>query len=260
MVRRGGRARRRGTSAVPGEAKLASHADVVRAMKALGDPARARHALRFFRTGKGEYGEGDRFLGVPVPKTRAVLRRTADLPLADVERLLESEWHEVRLLAVLMLVRSFQRRGATDSARKRIYDLYLRRTDRINNWDLVDSSAEHIVGAWLSTRPRAPLRKLLRSRWLWDRRIAILATFHFIKRGDAADLLAMAPRTFESEHDLMHKAVGWMLREAGSRVDRALLTGFLDTHAQRMPRTMLRYAMEKLPAAMRRRYLARPRA
>lgn len=249
-----------GPSMVPKPPSLANPAAVLRALKAAGDPARAKHSLRFFRTGAGEYGEGDRFLGITVPTVRSLVKATGDLSLRHIEQLLESEWHEARLFALLVLVRQFQRRTATDKERRAIYDLYLRRSDRINNWDLVDCSAEHIVGGWLRSRSRAPLKRLVRSELLWDRRIAIVATFHFIKRGDAKDILALAPRVFNDGEDLMHKATGWMLREAGKRVGRRTLTDFLDVHAPRMPRIMLRYALERLPATDRKRYLRTPRA
>ena len=229
------------------------------ALRARGDPARAAGALRFFKCGPGEYGAGDRFLGVTLPQIRALVRSCDGLPLSEIERLLESPWHEARLVALLAMVRACGRRKATDAERRAIYDLYLRRTDRINNWDLVDCSAEHIVGPHLDGRMHAPLDRLVRSKSLWERRIGIIATFHFIKRGDPAPTLRLAPKLFGDREDLIHKATGWMLREVGKRVDRKLLCAFLDEHAGAMPRTALRYAIEHLPEPQRRRYLVLPR-
>ena len=207
---------------------------------------------RFFKTGPGEYAEGDVFIGVRVPAIRAVCRDSRGARLKDVEPLLRSRVHEERLLALLMLVGMFS--AADETARRAIYKLYLSNTRFINNWDLVDSSAPQIVGGWLSGRSRAPLRTLARSRSLWERRIAMLATFHFIKRGEFDDAFAIADLLFDDGHDLIHKAVGWMLREIGVR-DPAAERRFLATRYRAMPRTMLRYAIEKFPEAERKRYL-----
>jgi 3-methyladenine DNA glycosylase AlkD len=234
--------------------------EVVAELRAGADPVRAAGALRFFKSGPGEYGEGDRFLGVSLPEIRALVRRCGGLPITELERLLESPWHEARSVALLAMVRAFGRRNATDAERAAIHELYLRRTDRINNWDLVDCSAEHIVGPYLDGRSHAPLDRLVRSKSLWERRIAIIATFHFTRGGDAAPTLRLAPKLFGDREDLIHKATGWMLREVGKRVDRATLCGFLDRHAGAMPRTMLRYAIEHLPEARRRHYLDAPRS
>ena len=213
---------------------------------------RAAGAQRFFKTGPGEYGEGDRFLGVTVPDLRRVTREFEDLPLREVRKLLTSEWHEERALALLILVRQYER--GDQQARDAIYDAYLRSTRHVNNWDLVDCSAAPIVGAQLSSKSRAPLRQLAKSSSLWERRIAIIATFHFIRRGEFDETLRIAEMLLTDRHDLIHKAVGWMLREVGSR-DRAALEGFLDRHAATMPRTMLRYAIEKFPLPLRKRYM-----
>jgi 3-methyladenine DNA glycosylase AlkD len=211
----------------------------------------------FFRTGPGEYGEGDVFLGVRVPMIRGLLREIREsATVHHADRLLASPYHEARLLGLLLLVELFRR--GEEAARRDIYRLYLARTDRINNWDLVDLSAEHIVGAWLADRSRRPLDRLARSRSLWERRIAVLATFHFIKRGEFGDTLRLAERLLGDPHDLMHKAAGWMLREAGKR-DPAVLRSFLARHAARMPRTMLRYAIERLAPAERARWMQQPR-
>lgn len=228
---------------------------VLRRMRALGDPRRAVHSQRFFRTGPGEYGAGDRFLGLTVPQIRGLARECSGLPLTELETLLESRWHEARLLAVILLEDAYRRGDA--KTRDRVYRLYLRRTDRINNWDLVDTSAPGIVGAHLLGRSRAPLRKLARSRSLWERRIAVVATQHFIRHGEFEDTLQLAELLIEDEHDLILKAVGWMLREVGKRDERTL-TRFLDRVAQALPRTALRYAIERLTPSQRKRYMTAP--
>lgn len=228
-------------------------AATVRELKAGRSASRAGQLQRFFKTGPGEYGEGDRFLGLTVPAVRRVATRARELPLDEVERLLESPWHEARLAALLVLVYQYER---SDVARRRaVFRLYLRRTDRINNWDLVDLSAGRIVGAHLEGRSHALLGKLARSRSVWERRIAVIATQAFIDQGRFADTLALARLLTSDPHSLIHKAVGWMLREVGKR-DERVLRRFLDRHAPALPRTTLRYAIERLPRATRRRYLA----
>lgn len=222
-------------------------------LAALADAAVARQLQLFFRTGPGEYGEGDRFLGVRVPLTRALARRYRDLRLDDCRRLLDSPWHEERLLALLILVAQYARGDA--AARDEILGLYLGSTHRINSWDLVDVSAEHIVGAHLRTGDRSLLTALARSASVWERRIAVLATFHFIKAGEPDETLRLAELLLDDPHDLIHKAAGWMLREVGKR-DRDRLERFLHAHAARMPRTMLRYAIEKLDPATRAAWLS----
>ena len=229
-------------------------AALLRALRAQADPGDAINLTRFFKTGPGEYGEGDRFLGVRVPAVRALVRAHRDrVPPDTAAELVRSPWHEARLFGLLLWVQSFQRGSEADRAA--LYRAYLAHTAHINNWDLVDASAEHVVGGWLFTRDRAPLDQLARSSVWWERRIAMLATFHFIRRGQFADTLRLAERLRADHHDLMHKAVGWMLREVGHR-DPAALRGFLARHAPTLPRTMLRYAIEKLPEAERRRWLA----
>ncbi len=216
---------------------------------------RAAGSQRFFKTGPGEYGEGDRFLGLSVPQVRAALPQSDDLSETSLLALLHSKWHEERLLALLMLVRRFQRARKDEATQARIVQLYLDNTAWINNWDLVDTSAPHILGAWLLTRERTVLRQLAASSSLWEQRIAVLATQAFIRAGDFTDTLQLCRHFLGHPHDLMHKACGWMLREVGNR-DAATLRRFLDQHTPRMPRTMLRYAIEKLPQAERRQYLA----
>jgi 3-methyladenine DNA glycosylase AlkD len=226
-----------------------------RRLRTFGNPAKAAHSLRFFKTGPGQYGEGDRFIGVTVPELRAVAKEFRDLPLREIDALLQSPWHEARLLGLVILVRAFERGDA--STRREVYDLYLDRTDRINNWDLVDSSAPQIVGGFLADRAdRARvLDRLARSKSLWERRIAIVSTLYLIRTSQFDDTLRIAERLLDDEEDLMHKAAGWMLREVGKK-DEPTLRRFLDRHAGRMPRTMLRYAIERLPDAARRRYMA----
>ena len=228
-------------------------ARMLSALRASAEPARSEVLQRFFKTGPGQYGEGDRFIGVRLPALRRLVQQFQDAPLRDIDKLLASPIHEARLFAVLLLVRQF-RLAKDDRSRRRLYDFYLSRTARINNWDLVDVSAPGIVGAWLAHRKRTPLLKLARSGVLWERRIAIVATWHFMRLGDLDDAFRIADILLDDPHDLIHKAVGWMLRVAGD-VDGARLRDFLADRHQRMPRTMLRYAIEKFPEFERRTYL-----
>ncbi len=213
----------------------------------------ARILQRFFKTAPGEYGQGDRFLGIKVPGTRGVAKAHRNLPLAQISHLLKSPWHEERLAALVILVHQFAR--GDEPHRQRIYELYLKSTAHINNWDLVDCSAEHIVGGHLRDKGRQPLFELARSAMLWERRIAIMATFHFIRLGEFAPTLELAELLRDDAEDLIHKAVGWMLREVGKR-DRKAEESLLRRHCRHMPRTMLRYAIERFPEELRKRYLA----
>ncbi len=222
-------------------------------LRALADPVRAAGCARFFKTGPGEYGEGDQFLGLTVPAQRAVAREFRDLPLPELETLLDSAIHEHRLVALEVLVMQYERGDASRQAA--VFRFYLAHTRGINNWDLVDTSARYIVGAHLFDRPRARVFRLARSKSLWERRIAMVATHEWIRRGDLTDAFAIAELLLDDRHDLMHKAVGWMLREAGIK-DRARLLRFLREHYARVPRTALRYAIEHLPTAQRKRVLA----
>jgi 3-methyladenine DNA glycosylase AlkD len=215
------------------------------------DPERARLLQKFFKTGPGEYGEGDLFLGLRVPQVRSVVKDHHSLDLRSVERFLHSRIHEERLFALLVMVARYRRE---EPLREKIYRLYLENTRWINNWDLVDVTAGHIVGAHLWDRDRSVLRKLCRSESLWERRIAVMSTFHFVRRGDFGDTLAIAGMLLDDGEDLIHKAVGWMLREVGKR-DRRVEERFLRKHCRVMPRTMLRYAIEKFPDPLRKRYL-----
>jgi 3-methyladenine DNA glycosylase AlkD len=226
---------------------------IERRLRALGDRDRAKHSLRFFRTGPGEYGEGDRFLGLTVPDIRAVAREAKESSLDTLEQLLESPWHETRLLALVVLVDQHRRGDAV--LRDAIHQLYLRNTHRINSWDLVDCSAAEIVGAHLRDGDRSLLARLARSASLWERRIAMIATLDYIKCDDFRDALRVAAILVGDGHDLIHKATGWMLREIGKR-DQAAEERFLRKYASRMPRTMLRYAIERFPERLRRQYLA----
>jgi len=207
---------------------------------------------RFFKTGPGEYGEGDQFLGVRVPATRRVARKYRDLSLADTKKLLHSAIHEERLLALIILIHKYKK--GTSDEQAEIYRIYLDNTEYINNWDLVDTSAEHIVGAYLKERSHKPLHILAQSESLWERRIAIMATFHFIKNSEFDETLRIAEMLIADTEDLIHKAVGWMLREIGKR-DRNVEENFLKKHYQCMPRTMLRYAIERFPGDIRQQYL-----
>lgn len=226
--------------------------EIQRRLRAMAHPEHAAHAQRYFKTGPGEYGEGDVFLGIRVPALRKLAKEYRDVATADAVALLASKYHEERLLGLLVLNLRFQRGDA--ATRREIYTRYLENTARINNWDLVDLSAHVIVGGYLRERSRRPLYRLARSKLLWDRRIATIATFAFIRDGDFDDALAIAEILVNDEHDLMHKAVGWMLREVGNR-DRAVEEAFLQQHYHTMPRTMLRYAIEKFPEKRRKAYL-----
>lgn len=218
----------------------------------LADPQIAANLQRFFKTGPGEYGEGDRFLGIRVPDLRRLVRPYRAMPLEAVLDLLRSTWHEERLLALLLLVEQY-RRGSAEN-REAVHRQYLAHTRFINSWDLVDASAEHVVGAHLDPSDPALLMRLAASTSIWERRIAIMATFHWIKRGEFGPTLSIAERLLQDPHDLIHKAVGWMLREVGKR-DLEEEEAFLATSYQIMPRTMLRCAIECFPEPRRQEYL-----
>lgn len=221
-------------------------------LRRLADPAKAVQEQRFFKTGLGEYAAGDKFIGVSVPQQRILAKKYQDLPLNDVWELLESPIHEHRLIALFVLCSRFKKKDET--LRKEIVGGYLKRTKFVNNWDLVDSSAQHLLGVWLLDKPRTILDRLAKSKLIWERRIAIIATLTLIRHAQYDDTLRLAKILLSDTHDLMHKATGWMLREVGNR-DRAVLVTFLDEYAKRMPRTMLRYAIEKLPEPQRKLYL-----
>ncbi len=236
-------------------------AAIVRELESSGDAGDARFLQGFFKTGPGQYGAGDRFLGIRVPVLRRIARRHRGLPLRDALALLHSPWHEARFVALVILVDAYTRAEA--SVREEIFDGYLANAACINNWDLVDSSAPTIVGEHLLARARAGndaqaqtlLDRLAGSDLLWERRIAVLASAAFIRAGRFDPTLRLAARLLGDPHDLMHKAVGWMLREVGKR-DRSALEAFLAARYRAMPRTMLRYAIERLPEPRRKAYLA----
>jgi 3-methyladenine DNA glycosylase AlkD len=223
--------------------------------KKFADAEQAVNLQRFFKTGKGQYGYSDIFLGLTVPVQRTLAKTYRDLPLTDVVSLLQSKIHEHRLTALLILILKYQ--TADDKARKTIFDLYLKHRKWINNWDLVDLSAPNIVGSYLLDKNRAISYQLAKSKSLWDKRIAILATFEFIKNGQAEDTFQIAEILLNDSHDLIHKAVGWMLREVGKRIGRPTEEMFLQKHHRQMPRTMLRYAIERFSPTLKKKYMAK---
>ena len=221
-------------------------------LKKLANPEKAEILQRFFKTGKGQYGEGDVFLGITVPEQRKVSKEYANLDLKDLKKLLSGKIHEYRLTALLILVIKFNR--TDDSGKKEIAGFYLKNTKHINNWDLVDLSADKILGVYLIEKDRSILYRLAESKLLWERRIAIISTFQFIKINQFNDTLKISEILLSDTHDLIHKAVGWMLREVGKR-DRKSEERFLRKHYKTMPRTMLRYAIEKFDEKTRKFYL-----
>lgn len=216
-------------------------------------PKKAKVYQRFFKTGKGEYGEGDVFLGLTVPQSRKIAVKYKDLPFSEIKSLLKSKIHEERLIAVLIVVHSFEK--GTESERNKIYNFYLKNTRYINNWDLVDLSAYKIVGQYLMTKSKNILFRLARSKNIWERRISIIATYAFIKDGRSQEALKISEMLLKDENDLIHKAVGWMLREVGKNCSKELLEDFLKKHYKEMPRTALRYAIEKFPKKLQKNYL-----
>jgi 3-methyladenine DNA glycosylase AlkD len=221
-------------------------------LRALASAENAANLQRFFKTAPGQYGEGDVFLGIKMPQLRALAKKYVDTGLDSVAPLLDSRYHEERMFALLLLMQFYQHAQGEDQVAA--YELYLSNTHHINNWDLVDVSAPHIVGRHLQQRPRKVLHELAHSSSLWERRISIIATAWFIRMDDFDDTLRIAKILLQDEHDLMHKAVGWMLREVGKR-DLAIEEDFLKEHYRDMPRTMLRYAIERFPELKRKNYL-----
>lgn len=221
-------------------------------LELIADPIKAKHSNRFFKTEKGHYGYGDLFIGVTVPQSRIIAQKYHYLSLPDLRKLLLSTMHEERLIALFILVDQFNK--GEETTRKEIYDFYVAHMHRVNNWDLVDSSAHKIVGQYLLDKPRDILYVWAKSSDLWEKRIAIIATYWFIKQGQFDDTLAIAKILLHDSHDLIHKAVGWMLREVGNR-DKSVEEAFLKVHYNEMPRTMLRYAVEKFPEQQRRAYI-----
>jgi 3-methyladenine DNA glycosylase AlkD len=226
--------------------------DLRRELVQASDPERARNNAWFFKTGKGQYGEGDKFCGISVPIQRRIARRYGHLPLNDLRRLLGSPIHEHRFTALEILVLKYE--SGDDHARQEVFNFYLANTERINNWDLVDTSAPYIIGNRLLDRSRKVLYRLAKSESVWERRIAIVSTMAFIGHGDLDDTFGITALLLADKHDLIHKAAGWMLREAGKKSERALLA-FLKQNYARIPRTMLRYAIERFPIERRRKIL-----
>lgn len=229
--------------------------DVTKALHLLADPACIETQLRFFKTGKGQYGEGDQFIGVKVPQMRALVKDFRGISLAEIVKLLKSRVHEHRLTALLLLVDAFQRAKKDEKTQELVVKTYLRHLSYVNNWDLVDSSAPKILGNWLLARERDVLYELVASDRLWTRRVAMVATQEIIAHGDGDDALALAALLLDDPEDLMHKASGWMLREVGEKVGLTALRTFLKEHSAHMPRTMLRYALEKLPEKEREKWM-----
>jgi 3-methyladenine DNA glycosylase AlkD len=226
--------------------------DIQKKLKNLGNKEKAKIHQRFFKTGPGEYGEGDVFIGVTVPELRKLTKEFKVLPFKEIKHLLRSPIHEERLLSLFLLIHRYSK--GDEPEKKRIYELYLKNTKSINNWDLVDSSAGHIVGAFLFGKNKKPLYDLVKSENLWERRISIISSFYFIKHNQFADTLKIAKILLPDKEDLIHKAVGWMLREIGKR-DMSVEENFLKNHYKKMPRTMLRYAIDKFPESKRQQYL-----
>jgi 3-methyladenine DNA glycosylase AlkD len=222
---------------------------------ALQDDEELRKIQRYFKSDEGEYAHGDTFIGVRMGSIFALAKEFTELPLKEIEKLLDSDIHEYRVGALSVMAKQYPLKTTTEERRKELYDLYLRRHDRINNWDLVDLAAWYVVGPWLVDKPRAILHKLAKSKNMWERRTAILATFSFIRRGEFDDTLSIAKVLLKDQENLSHKAVGWMLRSVGDK-DRAALTAFLDEHAASMPRAMLSNAVEKFTAAEKAHYRA----
>lgn len=247
--------------------------ELERVLMEMGDEEQARQLMRFFKTGRGDYGEGDRFIGLRCPQTRAVVKEAhLDVSFSEIEKLLDSPWHEVRFAGFMLLVEEMKaalprkRRDATEGAgrRREIAEFYLAHARRANNWDLVDMTCPKIIGEWLlypdddgRMPDRGILDTLAASDNLWEQRIGIVSTWRLIQAGQTDDALRLAAKLLGHPHDLIHKAVGWMLREVGKK-DPDALTDFLESHYRRMPRTALRYAIEKMDFAGRQYWLHRP--
>lgn len=227
--------------------------EIVSELQSAGSPEKAIHLSRFFKTGKGEYGEGDLFFGVTVPEQRNIAQKYKEADFSTLKELIVSPYHEVRLTALLILVEQFSRNKSEDF-RLNCVNFYLSHTSYINNWDLVDLSCYKLLGVWLENRERTLLYELAASDHLWQQRIAIVSCMHFVRKNDFKDCLAISDRLLSHKHDLIHKAVGWLLRETGKK-DRTVLQTFLASRYSRMPRTMLRYAIEHFPKEERDKYL-----
>lgn len=225
---------------------------VLSELLSMANPEKATFLQRFFKTGPGQYAEGDVFLGLVVPLTRSIAKANKQTPLSELQLLMESEYHEARLCALLIVMEQFKKASQTE--RKALFDFYIKNASRINNWDLVDVTCPHVVGVYLLDKDRSLLYELAESDNLWEQRIAMVSTVTFIRNREYTDTLALAERLMTHTHDLMHKAVGWMLREVGKK-DRATLTDFLEQYATQLPRTALRYAIEHYPEEQRQYFL-----
>jgi 3-methyladenine DNA glycosylase AlkD len=226
-----------------------------RRLLALQDDEELRKIQRYFKSGEGEYAHGDTFIGIRMGSIFALAREFVQMPVSDIETLLDNDIHEVRVGALSIMAKQYPLKTTTEDGRKALFDLYIRRHDRINNWDLVDLAAWHVVGPWLVGKPRAILHKLAKSKNMWERRTAVLATFSFIRRGEFDDTLSIVTLLLKDAENLNHKAAGWALRVLGDK-DRAALTAFLDDHAAAMPRAMLSNAIEKFAPAEKAHYRA----
>ncbi len=245
--------------AVPGKEKTVvssemNAAQFIKKLKAQSSGIEQKKIERYFKSGEGQYGEGDVFIGVPMGKVFALAKTFMDMPVGEIEKLLESPVHEARAGAASIMDKESRNKKLPDSRRKELYDLYMRRHDRINNWDLVDLGCLYMVGSYLYDKPRKILYKLARSKNIWERRTAILGTCYFIRQGDVADTFKIAELLLHDKEDLVHKGTGWMLRFAGDK-DRPGLLSYLDKHAATMPRTALRYSIEKLDPKLRKYYM-----
>ncbi|MBM9577069.1 DNA alkylation repair protein [Leptospira sp. 201903070] len=233
---------------------IVSKAENVRkTLQELGDPIKARFLSRFFKTAPGEYAEGDIFLGVTVPNQRKIAKQHKTLPLKEIEILLQSEIHEERLTSLFILCEQFEK--GDEKNRKTLHQFYLKHLKKVNNWDLVDLSARVLIGEFLLDKDRKILYQLAKSKNLWEKRISVLSTYAFIRKGDFKDIINLSELLLNDKEDLIHKAVGWMLREVGNR-DKKNEIAFLDRFADKMPRTMLRYSIEKFPDSLKKKYMA----
>jgi DNA alkylation repair enzyme len=236
-----------------------SAARFVARLKAQRSPEELKKIQRYFKSGEGEYGEGDKFMGVRMGQVFTLAKEFIEMPPNEIEKLLESQIHEARAGVVSIMDWQARNKKTPEDRRKELFDLYIRRHDRINNWDLVDRSAPYVVGGYLFDKPRDILYKLARSKNVWERRTAIVSTYYFVRQGDVADTFKIAETLLNDSHDLIHKATGGWLREAGKK-DRQKLLSFLDKHAANMPRTALRYAVERLDKKQRSHYLGMKKA
>ena len=227
--------------------------EIQKDLQGVANKEKAKLLQGFFKTGKGQYGEGDIFLGIVVPEQRKTAKKHSDLTLPDIQKLLNSKIHEYRLTALFILIDKYKK--AEEKTKKEIFNLYLKNTSNINNWDLIDLSAPNIVGNYLLDKPRDIIYNLANSKSLWEKRISILATFEFIKNKEYKDTLNISKILLNDTHDLIHKSVGWMLREVGKRVSQQKEEEFLKKHYKKMPRTMLRYAIERFEETKRQSYL-----